>query len=148
LFAEINKYKYLYLQDINSVDDISLNINLTVGEVSDQEEELTINGVTLRGLRPILKNDSIRIEIVFPSYVAYNVSSESYIVGNEYDLFEGKLAREYSKSRYLDYIKDNTIADDVYPGKLRHFGFCSEWHIIDVVAINEPKINIISCSQS
>jgi hypothetical protein len=125
-----------------------LNINLTVGEVSDQEEELTINGVTLRGLRPILKNDSIRIEIVFPSYVAYNVSNESYIVGNEYDLFEGKLAREYSKSRYLDYIKANTIADAVYPGKLRHFGFCGEWHIIDVVAIDEPKINIISCSQS
>lgn len=142
MFAEINKYKYLYLQDINSVDDISLTINLTVGEVSDQEEELTVNEVTFSGLKPILKSDSIRIEIVFPSYVAYNVSSESYIVENEYDVYEGKLAREYSKSRYLDYTKNNTIADDIYPGKLRHFEFCSEWNIIDVVSVDEPEINI------
>ncbi len=142
MFEGINKYKYLYLQDVNSVDDISLAINLTVGEVSDQEEELTINGVNFTRLKPILKNDSIRIEIIFSSYVAYNVSRESYIVGNEYDVYEGKLAREYSKSRYLDYIKANTIADDVYPGKLRHFEFCSGWDIIDVIAVDEPKINI------
>lgn len=142
MFSEINEYKYLYLQGVKSVDDISLTINLTVGEVSDQEEQLTINEVTLSGLRPILNNDSVRIEIVFPSYVAYNVSKESYIVMNDYDVFEGKLAREYSKSRYLDYIKLDTIADDVYPGKLRHFGFSSEWHVIDVISVDEPKINI------
>jgi hypothetical protein len=33
-------------------------------------------------------------------------------------VFEGNLTREYSKTRYLEYIKDDIIISDDYSGKL------------------------------
>lgn len=66
---------------------------------------------------------------------------------NDYDVYEGRKVREYSKSRYLEYVKNDTIATDVWPGKIRHFGFCCEWEVIDIVSMTEPLIQV-ACESS
>lgn len=139
LFKDLNQYKYLFLNSIQKDDGNELTIHLTVGKVIEQTEDLVINGVTIHDVKPILE-DNIYIKVTFPSYVAYNVSWESYTTMSNYDVFEGRKVREYSKSRYLEYVKNDTIASDEWPGKLRHFGFCCEWEVIDIVSIDEPMV--------
>lgn len=142
LFKELNQYKYFFLDSIRANDDI-LTIYLTIGEVG-KPEDISFNGVTITGTRPILENSSLVIELVFSSYVAYNVRWESYTTRSDYDIWDGRLIREYSKSRYMEYVKSDTIASDEWPGKLRHFGFCCEWHVVDVVSVQEPAIRILN----
>ena len=52
----------------------------------------------------------------------------------------------YTKSRYLDFIKEHTLADqicgDVYP-PFRHYGIVCLNHIIDIVSIDTPKVTEI-----
>lgn len=95
LFKELNQYKYLFLNSIRNDDGNELTIYLTVGKVSEQTEDLAINGVTIHDVKPILK-DNICIEVTFPSYVAYNVRWESYTTMSDYNAYEGQKVREYS----------------------------------------------------
>ncbi len=141
-FSELNQYKYLFLDTINSTNENALTITLNIGEVSTQMEDLTINGVILHDTRPILEDKATRIKLIFHSYVAYNVRWETYTVWSDYDIFKGQIVREYSKSRYLEYIKNDSIASDEWPGILKHFGICCTWEIIDVVSVNMPEIYI------
>lgn len=140
-FKDLNQYKYLFLKNIDCSDGNRLVIYLGIGIVSEEPETLVFNGgATINDARPILEDDSVSIRVVFPSYVSYNVRWESYTGGSDYDEFIGRIGREYSKSRYLEYVKSDTIASDEWPGKLKHFGICCEWEIIDIVSIDEPQI--------
>lgn len=90
--------------------------------------------------KSIIPDNSVVYCIYFESYVGYNVSWESYILGNDEEEFEyGKCFRIYSKSKYLDYMTSNTFAEQVL-GKLTHYGVYCEWQIIDVVSDEEPII--------
>lgn len=141
-FIDLNQYKYLFLDTIKSTNENALIITLNIGEVSTKMEDLTINGVTLRDTRAILEDNAIRIKLIFHSYVAYNVRRETYTVWSDYDVFKGQIVREYSKSRYMEYIKSDTIASDEWPGKLKHFGISCCWEIVDIISVDEPKIFI------
>lgn len=142
LFQEINKYRYLFLDDIREVDTNVLKLYLRIGRESEQTEDRSLNGVTLHDVRPILEDEELRLEVAFSSYVSYNVRWETYTVWRDYDIFEGKTVREYSKSRYLEYVRSDTIASDEWPGKLRHFGLCCGWQVIDVVSVDEPVVRM------
>jgi hypothetical protein len=139
--TELNQYRYFFLESIHTDENV-VTIYLKVGKEGDPED-LTLNGVTLRGTKPVIEDEDLQIEVVFPSFIAYNVLWESFSVWSDYDIFEGRNIREYSKSRYMEYVRDDTIATDEWPGKLRHFGFCCEWHVIDIISIDEPKIRMI-----
>jgi hypothetical protein len=144
-FNELNQYKYLFLDTIqdSTENPFAIIITLKTGEVSEQTEDLIVGEATIRDVRPIIENESIRIKVNFPSYVAYNVQCETYSSGNDYDIFKGRNAREYSKSRYMEYIKSDTIASDEWPGKLKHFGISCCWEIVDIISVDEPKIQIV-----
>lgn len=141
LFKELDQYKYFFLETIIPNEEGALTLRLKIGVVGEPED-FSFNGVTIRDTRPIVENEDIRIEIIFPSFIAYNVRWESYTTWSNYDLFEGKKIREYSRSRYLEYVRSDTIASDKWPGKLRHFGFCCEWHVIDVISTDQPEIRV------
>lgn len=90
--------------------------------------------------KSIIPDNSVVYCIYFESYVGYNVSWESYILGDDEEEFEhGKCFRIYSKSKYLDYMTSNTFAEQVL-GKLTHYGVYCEWQIIDVISDEEPII--------
>jgi|SRR5471030_1881548 len=78
----------------------------------------------------------------WPNYVAYSVRNESYTTVDNYEVFEGKKIVKYSKSRYLDFVRDATFADDSYPGPMTHWGIFCLNHIIDVVSCHQPEVII------
>jgi len=143
IFKDLNQYKYLFQQNIHCTDENRLTICLKIGKVSEETEDFVFNGITINDTRPILEDNTGSIRVWFPSYVAYNVRWETYLVWSEYDEFTGRIVREYSKSRYLEYVKNDTFASDEWPGKLRHFGICCGWEIIDIISIDEPQVEMV-----
>lgn len=124
-------------------DGQTLVLYLCIGTVSETAEDFILEGVTIKDTRRISKDERVRFEVVFPSYVASHITNESYTIPNGYDEFTGSKAREYAKSRYLEYVQNDTTASDIWPGQLRHFGFCCEWQIIDVISKDEPKVRLL-----
>jgi hypothetical protein len=78
----------------------------------------------------------------WPDYVAYSVRNESYTTVDNYEVFEGRKFVKYSKSRYLDFIREATFADDRYPGPMTHWGIFCLNHIIDIVSCSQPVVQI------
>lgn len=144
IFKELDQYKYLFLNNIHCTDRNRLTICLKVGKVSEETEPLMVNSITVNDTRPILVDNTGSIRVAFPSYVACNVRWETYTIWSDYDEFTGQIVREYSKSRYLEYVKNDTAASDEWPGKLRHFGICCGWEIIDIVSVDEPEVHYLT----
>ncbi len=84
------------------------------------------------------------IQIDFNSYVGYSVINESFAVWDDYEEFEGKAIRIYSKSRYLDFIGAWTIASEEYPGPFKHYGVSCLNHIVNIVSTEEPAVIEVS----
>jgi len=80
---------------------------------------------------------------MFEDYIAYAVTNESY-AGGIIEKYEGKLARVYSESAFLNYISQGTFASSDYPGPFVHYGFCCLNQILDIVAENPPSIRVVS----
>jgi len=81
-------------------------------------------------------------KVTFDNYIAYSVINESYenLGGTQY---VGEMIRIYSKSNFMDYVKADTIATNEYPGEFTHYAFISLRHIVNVVSLNEPRIEKI-----
>jgi hypothetical protein len=79
----------------------------------------------------------------FEAYIGYSVLNESITNLDDYEEFEGKAFRIYSKSRYLDYINVSTFASNDYPGPYKHYGIACLNHIIDIISTEEPIIKEI-----
>ncbi|MGG4554652.1 hypothetical protein [Paenibacillus humicus] len=84
------------------------------------------------------------IQIDFNSYVGYSVLNESFTVWDDYEEFEGRAFRIYSKSRYLDFIGAGTIASEEYPGPFKHYGVSCLNHIVNIVSTEKPVVMEVS----
>ena len=105
---------------------------------------LTVGKITYLNTHEIVSDDRcFAYEIIFDQYVAYSVRDESYADLDEYEETTGRLACIYTKSRFLDYVRAGTIANDDYPGPITHYGFMCLNHIVDVAALEAPEIRII-----
>ncbi len=87
-------------------------------------------------------------EIVFPSYIIYQVRNESYCSWDEYEIRKGNTLYIYEKSKFLDYFKSVTDCcqsddGDYYPGEWIHYGIGAEDHIIDIISHEKPIIKKI-----
>jgi hypothetical protein len=64
--------------------------------------------------------ESCRVfEITWLTYISYGVICESYARVKDYEIYEGRLARVYSRSDFLDNIRRDTFADEKYPGPFK-----------------------------
>lgn len=93
----------------------------------------------------ILTQDNDRfplIQVEFESYIGYSILNESYTIWDDYEQFEGKIFRIFSKSRYLDFITLGTIATEEYPGPYKHYGIAALNHIVNIVSTSEPIIKV------
>ncbi len=112
--------------------------------ISAEEESSEALRKVLNESKPIVVTDSsAHYEIVFDDYISYAVTNESYAGGIE-EKFEGRLARIYSHSAFLNYISQGTFATVEYPGPFVHYGFSCLNQIVDIVAQKPPTVNLIN----
>lgn len=87
------------------------NVNNTKGLVKITDKvEIEASSIDVDDNLPILQLD-------FETYVAYAIMNESFTVMDDRGIYGGHLFRIYSKSRYLDFIKAGTIAEDIFSEK-------------------------------
>lgn len=140
-FNELDQCRFLSLNQISEPQDNSLRVLVEEARSSGIPEDITIAGTTIRGTQSIISDASCAaFELVWDTYIAYSVRNESFVSGNDYEQFEGRLFCIYSTSHYLDYIRKDTIASPDYPGPFQHYSINCLNHIIDVVAIHAPRI--------
>jgi hypothetical protein len=143
-FTEINEHLYLYLTDISEPEENELRLVIEEAKASGPEEDVKIGDKTIEGTRAILSTDDCAAyEVIFEDYIGYSVLNESYVSGDESEIFDGILFCIYSKSHYLDYISKGSFASADYPGPFKHYGFNCLNHIVDVASMSEPKIKRI-----
>jgi len=128
---------YLYIQDIKEYGQNTLELIVEFHYMFPKTRENKL-------FSQIYKDDEKPVvKITFDFYIAYSVLNESYVVQDRYEKYKGAFFRLYKKSRYLDYISLGTIATSDYPGPFKHYGICALDHIIDVVSVEEPIIEVI-----
>jgi hypothetical protein len=89
------------------------------------------------------KNSSV-LKLDFDSYVANQVTGEHYSTVDDYEISKGYNFRIITRSKYLDYIRDNTSATQINPElKLLHYQVVCSISIIDIVTFHKPIISEI-----
>ena len=123
MFSAMNQHKYLDMIEIQETYKDCLRIVIAEACVSGAAPATSSEDEPNEALRKILNeskpievtDSSAHYEIVFDDYIAYAVTNESYAGGME-EKFEGRLARVYSESAFLNYISQGTFATAEYPG--------------------------------
>lgn len=125
------------------IDEGVLKVQIERCKVSDKNvPAIEVDGVVIEG-NPIEVDFELPvIELEFSSYVSYSVINESFVPYQDYEVYEGNLFRKYSKSRYLDFIKLRTIAEEFFP-HLVHYQIPCLNHITDVISEEEPNVKEI-----
>ena len=137
----LDKSKNIFIVDIIEPEENTFEFTMIIGKVLPAEKFEKNDGSEYS---QIVYNDNCeKYKIYFDYYIAYSVVNESYCYNNGNEIFEGENIRIYSKSNFLEYIKNDTCASEDYPGEFKHYAFISLNHIINVAAQEEPKITKI-----
>lgn len=133
---------YLFLDNIEEPGTNSLRISINRATISSKSEDVIFDKHTIYNVHPIeIDKTSQVINIEFDSYVSYSVSDESFHFVNQEDEFIGNSVRLFTKSTYLDFVSNGTIAQDIYSYKeLMHYQIVCLDHIIDIVSFDKPSI--------
>ncbi len=143
LLEQIDRSKHLFLVALAEVGQNSLEIVLEEASADGPEVDVEVAPGVVFNAVPIVATASCRRwRVRFELYVMYAVGNESYSRCLDTDAWSGRVVRVYSKSLFLDYVRSSTYATDDYPGKLMHFGFGCEDHVIDVVTTTTPVVEI------
>ncbi|MEM9275299.1 MAG: hypothetical protein AAGA80_20395 [Cyanobacteria bacterium P01_F01_bin.143] len=141
-FEQINSHRYLYCTFIGEPEENSLRLELAESKAYGSTEDIRITkDVVISDSRPIGVVSGCSIyQVIFDTYICYNVTNESYAQNATEDEYLGRLYKIYKKSAFLSFIKQSTFATSDYPGPFKHYGFCCLNHIIHVVSCEQPII--------
>ena len=140
--ALLNESEYLDLAELGEPEQNSLRLVVLETKVSAGPIAGSV-APPIPGAEPIIHSTGCRVfEIEWDSYIAYSVRNESYSQNASGDQFEGKHFRVYSASRYLEFVAAATIASKIAPGPFRHWALVCLNHVVDVVSVDEPIINV------
>lgn len=142
-FQDLMKFKgYIYLNKLFEPEENSLRVLIDRCKVNQTKEHVKVTDEVEIVASPIDVDDNLPIlQLDFETYVAYSVIDESFTVMDDYEISDGKFFRIYTISRYLDFIKAGTIAEDIFPEKqFVHYQIPCLNHIIDIISYDEPKI--------
>lgn len=142
-----------FLLSLNDSEDNRLTLRIApsyVGErreVSESEEPNDTIRRLLNCSRPLVSDEERVYEIVFDYYIIYQVGNESFCSGDPRDKFDGKFLRVYNCSYLLENLSRTTdaqiLADgSYYPEKWTHYAVVTQNHIVDVISLSEPQVNI------
>ncbi|EON72604.1 hypothetical protein [Lysinibacillus sphaericus] len=135
---------YFFLHKIFEPHTNSLRVQLKRAKISAHSTDVIIGDNILDHCQPIEIDESLPIiQIDFDSYVSYSVFDESFY-GTE-DNFKGNAIRIYEKSRYLNFVMQQTIANVIYPDKeFIHYGVSCLDHIIEIVSYDVPIVSQVA----
>lgn len=134
----------IYLHSIEEPEENHLSLIFERTKINTNTETLQIGKTIIEGLHSIDVDYKLPfIQLDFQWYIGYAITNESYTSFDEYERFDGRIFRIYSKSRYLDYINLSTIVTNEYPGTFKHYGVICLNHIVNVVSVEEPLVREI-----
>lgn len=141
-FSDINKCKYLILEEYREVGDNELVISLLEAAPSNETETVKIAAnVTTQANRVAVPARAKRFVLHFDICVSIQIVNESYATPpTSAELYSGRLAREYTKSKYIDYVRATTIIEAVWPNQIRHYGILTESSCFDVVSLHPVNL--------
>ena len=139
---EIDSSYGLYLAKIEEPEDNGLSLVVEEARPAGPGEDIEVGGVIIPNSREIVSDEGCSAwKISFNSYIAYSVRAESFTVLDPDEEFTGRLFCLYSKSKFIDYVREATIAKSVFPELTsRHYGINCLNHIVDVISFEEPEI--------
>ena len=148
MFEDINQHRYLNLLEIGETEEWELRLVVAEAMVVEEASLVSVDAEPNEAIRelitssrPIKVTDASAVyEIVFSDYILYSVINESYVSGCEGEEYEGRLARVYTKSAFLEYVQKSTFATEEYPGPFKHYGLCCSDHIVDIAAVEPPRV--------
>lgn len=88
-------------------------------------------------------------EIVWPTYLSYQVTNESFSHPDAYEKFDGRLFVRYSVSRYLDFIRSSPTVLFSHAEEIHGWTAVAHWALfclnqtIDVISNDEPVIRLL-----
>ncbi|MEK4978626.1 hypothetical protein [Bacillus sp. FSL K6-6540] len=140
-YSDLLNLKDIYLEQIFEPEENTLRLLFSRSRTSETPETITIGEKEIEDTYSIDVDETLPfIQMDFEWYIGYSVRNESYTSWDDYEEFEGKIFRIYSKSRYLDFIKVGTFASEDYPGPFKHYGISCLNHVVDVASVSEPII--------
>lgn len=148
MFGQLDECAYLDLTGISEPGQSSLRLVVEEMQESFESEELEIGGVNLGESRKIEHTQSCRVfEVTWETYISYAVVNESYARVKNDEVYEGRLVRVYSKSDFLEHIRQATFADEHYPGPFKHIALVCMHHIVNVVSVSHPQVRLARAGQ-
>jgi hypothetical protein len=143
-YEDIDSCHSLLMLEMTEPYDNSLRI--IVGETSLGElHDLSVPGAdfVFEGVRPVAHREGDRtFSLIWPSYVAYAVSNESFALRQDAKEEVGKFLRRLQGSSFQRYVGETTWWDDRY-GTQRHWRVGCSNHVIDIISVDEPSIELI-----
>jgi hypothetical protein len=144
LIEQIDREEWIYFREISEPDINVLRIVIEGAKTSIETYDIDLGGAKIADVHPIVSDETCdKYEIIFGSYIAYAVLNESYASVDEGQESTGKYFRVYSKSRFLDYVGAASFASEDYPGNSTHYEIACLDHIVEVVSVDEPEINLM-----
>ncbi len=144
IIEKVNDHKYINIKEMSEPEDTVLRIIIEQASVGEEERNLTVGTSVISGLRDIVSDEKcFAYEVIFETYIAYSVINESFTQVDESEVYTGNLFRIYSKSHFLDYVKVATFASEDYPGVFSHYEIAALNHIVEIVSVDSPKINLL-----
>jgi hypothetical protein len=145
-FELINKHGSVYLTNIYEPDANQLLLEVKKSTTSSVEVDVPIGDQLLSGCKEVTVDETgMYFTISFNHYVAYHVLNESYANSDPDDEYiSGDFGTFciFQRSNYMSFILKETFANDMYPGELKHYGLFAADHIVHIISIHEPTIEI------
>jgi hypothetical protein len=142
LVDQINGHKYLYLDKLQELSDLELEIWISEARVAEAEPGEPPENTSAYGAI-ITDNTCKSYKIYIKGYVAYCVTNESCGLMGEGEEFTGNLFRHYSKSKFLDFAKDSMsfeYLEEVVEKKANHIEIVCLNHIIDIICFDDFSV--------
>lgn len=152
---QIDSHYGLFLEHLTQSDEATLVLTISEARVNqDKVHEWKFNEgteleKTLSGNLIETDDSCKRYRITFEYIVAHQSVDESYISWSDDETFEGKLIREFSRSRYLEHAAEHlSLAhyQDMTGKKYRHFQVVCLNFVVDILGPNKPLIEEIAHS--
>ncbi|HDS0948195.1 TPA: hypothetical protein QDZ34_000818 [Stenotrophomonas maltophilia] len=148
LLVALDTCEYLFLTDIGEPAANCLRLVIDEGRVTGEPRRVDLGqGRSIDGVRAIgITSGSQQFELVWDHYISYAVHNESYQSWDDSEAWSGNLFRRYSRSKFLDYLDHATFADSRYPGPFAHYQVICQDHVIDIAALQPPKVRLLGPS--
>lgn len=120
---------------------VAMPVKKEKGEIIDIENP-ELNKILCECV-PLQPEENDIYEIIFENYIFHTTRNESYTCKDDYEISQGKYFVVFDKSRLLDclpQIVEQSIIEACFPNGWKHYGIYCQNHIIDVIAVEEPKI--------